>query len=218
MEVPDCSVYPGSLVANPAPSCVSNRQIISGGDLEITVKTTTASEWNFGLPSVGAFHDAGIKRIGSPHSVRLASFIPDTSGPLTVVVATNQSNHPDSVGVYLGLLPPGGSSNPYGCSPAGVLDLGVFSLLPGERLTLRIDPPWTCADAPGANGLTWTLKAVADIHADAPHVGANDDFASCDALAEIFNGVCSSNLANDDDFDDNNTKIRSRPIVVDITP
>ena len=150
--------------------------------------------------------------------MRLLAGVPDSTGALTAVVAANLSNHADSVGVYLGLLPPGGTSNPYGCSPTAVLDLGVFSLLPGEKLTVRIDPEWVCANPAGANGQTWTIKAVADIHADTLHIGANDDFASCDTLVEIFNGACSSNIANDDDSDGNNSKIRSRPIVVDITP
>jgi len=204
--VPDCATYPGSTIADPAPSCVSNRQILIGGDLEITVKTTTASRWNFAVSSAGAFHDAGVKRVGSPHSVRLQPLVPDTSGPLTVVVASNGSNHPDDVAVYLALLPPGGSSNPGGCAPAGVLNLGVFNLLPAGKITVRIDPPWQCANPGAVAGLSWTLKAIADIH--------GDDVLACDTLAEAFNGACSAGLANDDDADGNNTKSRSRPIVV----
>jgi hypothetical protein len=99
-----------------------------------------------------------------------------------------------------------------------VVDLGVFNLLPGEKITVRIDPGWGCGDPAGANGQTWTLKTVVDIHAAVSHIGAGDDFASCDTLVEIFNGICSSNVGNDDDEDGNNTKLRSRPIIVDISP
>ena len=138
--------------------------------------------------------------------MRLSPGIPDTRGPLTVVVANSLSNHTDLVGVYLAFLPPGGSSNPGGCAPAGVQNLGAFSLLPGGKVMVRIDPPWACANPAAVDGLSWTLKAIADAHAD--------DFASCTTLEQVFNGACATAVSDDDDNDLNNTRSRSRPIVV----
>jgi hypothetical protein len=123
-----------------------------------------------------------------------------------VVVANSQSNHTDVVGVYLAFLPPGGSSNPGGCAPAGVQNLGAFSLLPGGKITVKIEPPWACANPAAVAGLSWTLKAIADVH--------NDDAASCATLAQAFNGACAAAIADDDDDDTNNTRSRARPIVV----
>jgi hypothetical protein len=136
----------------------------------------------------------------------LSPGIPDTGGPLTVVVANSLSNHTDLVGVYLAFLPPGGTGNPGACAPAGVQNLGAFSLLPGEKITVRIDPPWACANPAAVNGQSWTLKAIADIHAE--------DFGSCTTLTQVFNGECNAAVGNDDNNNLNNTKSRSRPIVV----
>ncbi len=156
-------------------------------------------------PPATAFHDSAIKRLGSPQSVRLIPGIPDTQGPLTVVVANNQSDHADDVGVYLAFLPPAGAGNPATCAPALVLNLGVFDLLPKQKITVRVDPPWQCATPSAVTGLTWTLKALADIHAD--------DFTSCATLSAAFNGSCTAALADDDLDDFDNAKTRSRPIV-----
>ena len=136
--------------------------------------------------------------------------MPDTSGPLTVVVAASNSNHPDDVGVYLALLPPGGSSNPGGCSPAAVTNFGIFSLLPAEKVTIKLDPPWQCANPAAVNGLNWTLKAVADVH--------GDDFASCASLSQMFDGTCSLAVSDDDDNDANSIRTRALPIVVSLAP
>ncbi len=147
-----------------------------------------------------------MRRIGSPHSVRLLPAVPDTNGPLTVVVANNLSNHAADVGVYLAFLPPGGSSNPGGCSPATVLNLGVFTLLPTDKITVKIDPAWQCANPAAVNGMNWTLKAIADINAD--------DFSSCATLSQVFDTTCSLAMGDDDDNDTNNTRTRALPLVV----
>ena len=129
---------------------------------------------------------------------------------MTVVVAASSSNHADDVGVYVALLPPGGSSNPGGCTPAAVLNLGVFSLLPGDRVTIKFDPGWTCANPAAVDGLNWTLKAIADVHAD--------DFASCATLSQVFDSACSLAISDDDDNDANNFRTRALPLVVSLAP
>ena len=53
--------------------------------------------------------------------------------------------------------------------------------------------------------MSWTLKAVADVH--------GDDFASCSTLAHMFDGTCATALADDDNDYANNTRLNTRPRV-----
>ncbi|MCH8920266.1 MAG: DNRLRE domain-containing protein [Chloroflexi bacterium] len=48
--VPNCDTFPGSTTAAPDP-CVTDRVLLGDGDVEITVLTSTASGWNFGIPA-----------------------------------------------------------------------------------------------------------------------------------------------------------------------
>ena len=68
-----------------------------------------------------------------------------------------------------------------------------------------IDPLWQCANPAVVNGLSWTLKAIADVHAD--------DFSHCATLAQAFGSECSVNVSDDDDNDVNNTLVKAHPIV-----
>jgi hypothetical protein len=90
------------------------------------------------------------------------------------------------------------------------MNLGVFSMLAGARVTIRIDPPWQCANPAVVDGMTWTLKAVADVHAD--------DFADCATLSQMFDGSCSLAVSDDDDNDTNNSRTRARPRVASLAP
>ena len=49
--LPNCNVFPGSTTADPEPSCVSNRVLLTGADIQITVLTVTASHWTVGVPT-----------------------------------------------------------------------------------------------------------------------------------------------------------------------
>ncbi|TMF08446.1 MAG: hypothetical protein E6I38_07415, partial [Chloroflexi bacterium] len=158
-------------------------------------------------PTTG-LHDAGISRLGGPSSVRLRPGIAD-SGRITIVAA-NGGDHSDMVGVYVAFLPPGGTQNFGGCSPSGVVNLGALNLLPGNKLTVKADPPWQCADPAAMDGVSWTIKAIADAH--------GDDFASCSTLQQVFSGQCSAALADDDNGTATNTLIRARPKVVALSP
>src|SRR5439155_20588999 len=110
-----------------------------------------------------------------------------------------------SYGVYFCVspasLPPSGSIIPSACSPASVLNLGNVLLLPGNKITLKVNPPRQCTDPAAVDGANWTLKAVADVHAD--------DFGSCATLAQVFSSDCSLDLSDDDDNNANNTPIRA---------
>ncbi|TMB66517.1 MAG: hypothetical protein E6J43_10365 [Chloroflexi bacterium] len=150
--------------------------------------------------------------------------MPDSSGTMTVVVGKSFSDHADDVSIYLAFNPPGGfGSNPGGCSvvvPGATpteeanqvfnwtrIGAGVpfVNLLPGQKVTLSAQVSFVCTNPAAVDGLNWTLKAVADVHAD--------DSASCDTLTEVFNGACSAAVNDDDTSDANNTMVRGFPIV-----
>jgi hypothetical protein len=58
--------------------------------------------------------------------------------------------------------------------------------------------------------MSWTLKAVADVH--------GDDFGSCSTLSQMFDGSCAAALASDDSDDFNSSSVRPRPVVVATSP
>ena len=179
----------------------NNRVLEYDVPLAVATPTPTAPAPNI--------HDAGVSRVGAPTSVRLRPGVPDSNNRVTVV-ARNNGDHADSIGVYLAFLPPGGSGNEGGCSPAAVQNLGALTLLPGDRLTVSTAPSWQCANPASVHGATWTLKAIADVH--------GDDFASCSTLQQVFSGQCSAALADDDNGTASNTLIRARPKVVALNP
>jgi len=157
------------------------------------------------------------------HNVRLAPGIPDTQNT-TVVVGQSLSNHTDPVSIYLAFNPPTGfGTNLGGCSvfvptasPAEnlaqvynwtniVLGLPAVDLVPGQKITLKGLVDFVCTNPAAVDGLNWEVKAIADVH--------GEDFAPCDTLAEVYNGVCNVAVNDDDDVDANNTKTRPLPIV-----
>jgi hypothetical protein len=83
-------------------------------------------------------------------------------------------------------------------------------LLPGDYVTVKTQPNWQCANPGAVDGMSWTLKAVADVH--------GDDFASCSTLSQMFSGQCAAALASDDSDDFNSTGTRPRPVVVATGP
>ena len=131
--------------------------------------------------------------------------MPDPTIAVTVVVK-NGGDHPELVGVYLAYVPPAGSLNPGGCIPNGVSAIGNVHLLPRSTLTIASDPTWQCGNPAAVDGLSWTVTAIADAHAD--------DVASCATVQQVLSGVCAAALADDDQDDSNNTRVRSRPKVM----
>jgi len=175
-------------------------------------------------PTPVQVHDAAVVRMKGPKYVDLSPGVPDSSGTTTVIVGKSFSDHADDVSVDLAFDPPGGfGSNPGGCSvvvpgatPAEQANqvfnwtrIGAgtpfVNLLPGQKVTLSANPQFVCTNPAAVNGLNWTLKAVADVHAD--------DSASCDTLGEVFNGACATAVNDDDTNDANNSMVRGFPIV-----
>jgi hypothetical protein len=135
--------------------------------------------------------------------VRLRPGLPDT-GAVTIV-AKNSGDHTDVVGVYLAFLPPAGALDP-GCTPNGVLVVGNVTIAPRGTESITSAPAWHCDNPAAVDGLTWTLIAIADAHAD--------DFASCVTLAQVLSGACDSALADDDQDPSDNTRLRPRPKIM----
>jgi hypothetical protein len=131
--------------------------------------------------------------------------VPDLTGGVTVAVK-NGGNHPDLVGVYLAFVPPAGSLNPGGCIPNRVSVIGNVNLPPRSTLTIASDPIWSCGNPSAVDGLSWTVTAIADAHAD--------DVASCATVQLVLDGVCAAALADDDQDGADNTRVRSRPRVM----
>ena len=58
-----------------------------------------------------------MKKISASSSVVLSDGQPDLKN--LVVQVRNEGDHTETIGVYVDILPPGGITNPYGCTPFG---------------------------------------------------------------------------------------------------
>ena len=154
-----------------------------------------------------------MRKIRAPHTLAFSAPGEVISRSLRVDIK-NLGDHSDDIGVYVGIVPPGGSSNPFGCSPVGAfnwVDLAtggnetfLDDVAPVGAVKVKADLDWSCAD-PSANGRNYTVKVFADHGAD--------DSASCDTIPELFNGACSVALSDDDDVIGNNTRTRPLPVI-----
>jgi len=108
----------------------------------------------------------------------------------------NDGDHTETIAVYADIVPPGGISNPYGCTPIGRVINAVVTLAPGADTTVSTAPlTFDCANRAGAQGQTYTIMAAADAHAD--------DGAACPVF-QIQSMTCFNALADDDsDSSDN---------------
>jgi hypothetical protein len=97
--------------------------------------------------------------------------------------------------VYLDVIPPGGPTNPFGCTPVGRVIDQVITLDPGEQQTISVDVLINCTDLDGARGQTFTLVGAVDVHAD--------DAGACGPF-QIQSMACGNALADDDDDDTDN--------------
>jgi cysteine-rich repeat protein len=80
VSVPDCTGSPGE--ASPDP-CVSMRTLLVGGDIELTVVTTTASDWQLAVSACGATPDAGCAPSASGKGrLQMKNATPDTGDQL----------------------------------------------------------------------------------------------------------------------------------------
>jgi len=101
-------------------------------------------------------------------------------------------------------VPPGGVTNPFGCTPNGRVINTVITLAPGEQQTITVAPTFDCTDVAGALNQSYTLKGAVDVHAD--------DAGAC-GPSQIQSFTCFNALADDDDDDTDNRVITTGPQV-----
>ena len=132
-----------------------------------------------------------------PKNVRLSpgEVIADNAS----VVVANESNHAETIGVYVDVLAP------TGCTPNGRVLQTTVTLGAGNKTTIPIPVSYSCTDVSAANGQSYTWTAVAD------H-GAND-LASC-GPGSLQGLGCFNALADDDEDPADNRKSRSGPKVI----
>ena len=213
---------PGSTIASPDP-CVSNRANV-GGDIEITVLTSTVSPWNFGFQPAGPDGDAMVARIGTRHAQHLT--VSEVDSKRVFIAVVNKSAETRTIGVYVDLTPP----TPSGCEPTDGKILRTFVTLdPNRRTRVFVDPETADAGAPAvrefgpnqiagnglvefhctetaADGQPYHWKVAVDVN--------GDDLVACSGPGGI-DGACATALADDDPEGTvpNNIKTRDLPIV-----
>ena len=107
----------------------------------------------------------------------------------------NDGSQTEQFGVYVDIVPPGGITNPYGCTPIGRIINTVVTLAPAEQTTVIVNPTFSCVDVAGAMGQTYSIMAAIDVHAD--------DAGACGPF-QIQSVTCFNALADDDDDDSDN--------------
>jgi hypothetical protein len=142
-------------------------------------------------------HDARLTRIsGVPKNVRLSpgEVITDSAN----IVVANDSDHTETIGVYVDVMAPGG------CTPNGRVLQTTVTLGAGNKTTLSVPVSYSCSDPAAATGQSYSWTAVADHGAD--------DLASC-GPASLQSLSCFNALASDDEDPADNRKSRAGPRV-----
>jgi hypothetical protein len=134
-----------------------------------------------------------MKKIAASGSVVLSDGQPDLKN--LVVQVRNDGDHTEAIGVYVDFIPPGGITNPYGCTPFGRVIDTVVTLAPGDQSALTVTLSFSCADVAGALNKSYTIMAAADAHAD--------DSGPC-AVFQIQSMTCFNALADDDNDSSDN--------------
>jgi hypothetical protein len=143
-------------------------------------------------------HDARITLIsGVPKNLRLSpgEVINDSAS----VVVANESDHAETIGVYVDVVAPSG------CTPNGRVLQTTVTLGAGNKTTIPVPVSYSCSDVAAANGLSYNWTAVADHGAD--------DLASC-GPGSLQGLTCFNALADDDEDPADNRKSRTGPKVI----
>jgi hypothetical protein len=146
--------------------------------------------------------DGRAKKISAATSVVLTDGTPDLK--TIVFQVRNDGTATEQFGVYVDIAPPGGPTNPFGCTPNGRIIDTVITLAPGEQTVLSTTLTFDCADVPGALNKTYTIKMAVDVHAD--------DAGAC-GVSQINSVACFNALADDDDDDSDNRVTATGPQV-----
>ena len=179
-------VYHGSTTAD-ASGNWSFADAVTGPNVTATATDSAGNTSEFSAPFALGRHDAAALKISVPEEGQAMS-------PIQVRVQ-NLSERTAVVGVYADVIPPGGTSNPYGCTSGRAIGWSV-TLTPGQKTTVSsADITFGCADAAGARGKKYTVVAVADVR--------GDDLAAC-GEGQLQSMTCYSALADDDANSANN--------------
>jgi hypothetical protein len=116
------------------------------------------------------------------------------------VVVANDSNHTETIGVYVDVSHPSS-----GCTPNGRVLQTTVSLLAGDKTTIPVPVDYSCSNPSAADGLSYTWTAVADHGAD--------DLSSC-GPGSLQSLACFNALASDDEDPADNRKSRTGPKVI----
>lgn len=140
-------------------------------------------------------HDAKMIRIQYPPAV---STKPQGGLPMFVWIA-NEGNHDEMIGVYLDVIPPGGTwnSNPGDCTPIGRILQTAVSVASQKQLNIPVEGStqgpnlvnFKCSKPSLVAGQRYTLIAAVDVHAD--------DLGVC-APGSLVSLACFQALADDD--------------------
>lgn len=144
-------------------------------------------------------HDGQLRKISAPNTVN-----PGQVQEINVIVR-NQGDHAETFGVYVDIVPPGGPTNPFGCTPNGrIIDTVVFLGIGAtdKQQVVKATVTFDCADDAGAEGQRWTIKAAIDVHAD--------DGGAC-GPSQLLSTTCAAALDDDDDDDSDNRALRQAP-------
>jgi hypothetical protein len=154
--------------------------------------TPTASP----VPVAG--HDARLTRIsGVPKNVRLSPG--EVISSSASVVVANESNHAETIGVYVDVVAPSG------CTPSGRVLQTTVTLGAGNKTTLSVPVSYSCSDPSAVNGQSFSWTAVADHGAD--------DLASC-GPGSLQSLACFNALADDDEDSADNRRALTGPKVI----
>ena len=126
------------------------------------------------------------------------------------VTVQNDGNHVETVGVYLDVIPPNGSSNPGGCFPTGRIIQNSVTLNPGQQKKVSVDTnkpqerviDFGCINYLVVTGQSYKLIAAADNH--------GDDLEAC-SEGSLISQVCINALASDDSEPIDNRQVMSKP-------
>src|SRR5439155_461478 len=119
-------VYHGSSTAD-ASGNWSFVDAVTGPNVTATATDAGGNTSEFSAPFALGRHDAAAQKISVPQEGQSAS-------PIEVRVQ-NLSERTAVVGVYADVIPPGGTSNPYGCTSGRVIE-SVVTLTPGQKTTV----------------------------------------------------------------------------------
>ena len=181
-SVPACTGAVG--VANPDP-CISERALLTDGDVRITVLTSTASLWTLIAPTTVGSADLSVSKYGSPGTVLTGQYVtwtvPMANGGPDAALAPSVTDHLAPTTTFSSVNVPGGwtCSTPTAGS-TGTVSCSELVMTAGESVSLDIVVNVDCAVPQGTlieNSVSLTSAA------DTPDPETDNNAASASVIA-----------------------------------